>query len=714
MGMDIGDLSSVLDEDGSPAPAAAAAVASASGASRRSFAVPSGRSTATTAGKAASLHAGPSGEVVAINKRLSERLVEVVPWLVRQHALAVIFAGLCVYVLCALAFAAFFFALGESCFVVLIGDFGFFEMLWLSVHTFSTVGYGSVYPTCGAGNVAVLLESYISMLVQAIVGAYVVFVFMRSRAKVRFSKHCLVSRSPYTTAEAYTAEEEDEDAEADADAPGSAAGISAFTYEVNFRLVRESYTQVRDARLYLEARFSLPDEIRDTYLKGPPGGDASFIGGRLTASEYRGSRQPRALGRAAQQSAQHSVSTAWGIALAGPRAQPTLSPPPSPPPSSPPPLPALPALLPPSAPPSPPSASVSPAGSRPLGTAPNSRVRPVAGNGATAGSSAAEASTSSKTMQYRDQRCELELTASQMSSLDFWHVTHRITPSSPLWPIRHCLRKHLKAIDVSLSAYDTAFNQSIKLYTHYSKDELEFDATFEPMETTNEDGSVTTVDHQKLDHVTPQEQQHGAAERRSSRLARLRRGNALLAPLRRISGDALACTSPFDGSFRNGHASSSGRWLARQSSDTWCSASSPHRRRPAHSAQRHFSADGGDGGAGCAGYACGGAGGRDLDGKAAELHEPSSLFRPGRARFARQGSGGSIVRHRSVEFTDSLKALSSLIFGTGQAAKQSEDSPIDEQSRCGSWRLNRGSSSPPGTRHRYSADSSAPAALAVV
>ena len=100
-----------------------------------------------------------------------------------------------------------------------------------------------------------------------------------------------------------------------------------------------------------------------------------------------------------------------------------------------------------------------------------------------------------------ERRAELALETETMSSLERWHVVHRIDENSPLWPIRHDLQAHLKAIDVSLSAYDTAFNQPVKLYVHYKKEEIVYNAHFAPMETTSDDGSITTVDHAKLDQI---------------------------------------------------------------------------------------------------------------------------------------------------------------------------------------------------------------------
>jgi len=310
-------------------------------------------------GKAASLHAGSSGDIVTINN-LRSRLSQVVPRLIRLNPLIVIILGLVLYVAVAFVFALSFWWCGAGCFDVTDGeDFTFVEMLWLSVHTFSTVGFGSIFPTCTAGQVLVLVESYISLLVQAVVGAYVVFIFMRSRAKIRFSKNCLVSGAASAESSCQTGE----------------------YASINIRLVRESYTQVRDAHVYLQAHVLMPEAAL----------------------------------------AEHSSKSFH------------------------------------------------------------------------------ESATGS------DRRVELETTSAQMSSLEHWEVCHVVNKYSPLWSVRAELPSHLKAIDVSLSAYDTAFNQPVKLYVHYQKEEISYDCHFDPMTSTSADGSVTTVDHAKLDAITKEE-----------------------------------------------------------------------------------------------------------------------------------------------------------------------------------------------------------------
>ena len=59
-------------------------------------------------------------------------------------------------------FAAFFYAEGEACYET--DEFDFAQMIWLSVHTFTTVGFGSVFPTCAGGHLIVLAEQYVALV----------------------------------------------------------------------------------------------------------------------------------------------------------------------------------------------------------------------------------------------------------------------------------------------------------------------------------------------------------------------------------------------------------------------------------------------------------------------------------------------------------------------------------------------------------------------
>ena len=65
-------------------------------------------------------------------------------------------------------FAGLYFALGEGCYSLYDEVLTFEEMFALSAHTFTTVGFGSVFPTCVGGQVLVIWQSYSSLIMQLI------------------------------------------------------------------------------------------------------------------------------------------------------------------------------------------------------------------------------------------------------------------------------------------------------------------------------------------------------------------------------------------------------------------------------------------------------------------------------------------------------------------------------------------------------------------
>ena len=68
-------------------------------------------------------------------------------------------------------------------------------MLWISTHTFSSIGYGGIAPvqTCVRGQLIVLFEAFVSILVVSTIGGYVVKLFLRPLSRVRFSKFILMN-----------------------------------------------------------------------------------------------------------------------------------------------------------------------------------------------------------------------------------------------------------------------------------------------------------------------------------------------------------------------------------------------------------------------------------------------------------------------------------------------------------------------------------------
>ncbi|KAK1947354.1 Inward rectifier potassium channel Kirbac3.1 [Phytophthora citrophthora] len=71
----------------------------------------------------------------------------------------------------------------------------FFEAFDLSYQTFTTIGFGVVYPTHTCGNVSMSVESFASMMVVSAVTGLVFAKFAKPQAKVAFSKVCVVQ--PY-------------------------------------------------------------------------------------------------------------------------------------------------------------------------------------------------------------------------------------------------------------------------------------------------------------------------------------------------------------------------------------------------------------------------------------------------------------------------------------------------------------------------------------
>ena len=59
------------------------------------------------------------------------------------------------------------------------------------------------------------------------------------------------------------------------------------------------------------------------------------------------------------------------------------------------------------------------------------------------------------------RREELTLKSSYYNVLGQWQVYHVIDETSPLWPIRDTLETALSGLEVSLIAFDSAYNQEV-------------------------------------------------------------------------------------------------------------------------------------------------------------------------------------------------------------------------------------------------------------
>lgn len=69
----------------------------------------------------------------------------------------------------------------------------FLDMLYFSVQTIATIGYGSMYPSTDLANVVVMLESAAGLVITALATGLVFSKFARTTARVRFSKVAVVT-----------------------------------------------------------------------------------------------------------------------------------------------------------------------------------------------------------------------------------------------------------------------------------------------------------------------------------------------------------------------------------------------------------------------------------------------------------------------------------------------------------------------------------------
>lgn len=131
----------------------------------------------------------------------------------------VLLVGFATYLGITTIFAALFFACSAECFTGYT-TFGFASMFYFSIHTFSTIGFGSISPTdtCALPNILVLVESYLFIMyarlklktarvpfvdphvcpacrrVGSAIGGYVFAIFMRTRPYLRFSQKVLLTK----------------------------------------------------------------------------------------------------------------------------------------------------------------------------------------------------------------------------------------------------------------------------------------------------------------------------------------------------------------------------------------------------------------------------------------------------------------------------------------------------------------------------------------
>lgn len=99
--------------------------------------------------------------------------------------------GLVITFLLIVFFGAIFLLFGEDCYNA--DPFNFEQMVWLSSHTLTTVGYGSIYPTCAGGQIVVIVEQYVGLVMTAIIAALILLKFMEPVSAIRFAGSALVA-----------------------------------------------------------------------------------------------------------------------------------------------------------------------------------------------------------------------------------------------------------------------------------------------------------------------------------------------------------------------------------------------------------------------------------------------------------------------------------------------------------------------------------------
>jgi inward rectifier potassium channel len=108
------------------------------------------------------------------------------------------------YIALNLLFAAAYLACGPDALLGGTSDMprgGLLQAFFFSVHTFATIGYGTIAPHTIAANIVVTLESLVGLLSVAIATGLIFSRFSRPQAKIRFSEHALIA--PYRGGRAF-------------------------------------------------------------------------------------------------------------------------------------------------------------------------------------------------------------------------------------------------------------------------------------------------------------------------------------------------------------------------------------------------------------------------------------------------------------------------------------------------------------------------------
>lgn len=116
------------------------------------------------------------------------------------NVLVIIAGGFFVSLAIVVLFALFFWAYNQDCFVGDDSTHGkiinetFQKMFALSAQTFTSVGYGGIYPRCIGTNILMTLEWYIAVVVSSIVAGIIIVNLLSPLPMVRWSKQVLLTK----------------------------------------------------------------------------------------------------------------------------------------------------------------------------------------------------------------------------------------------------------------------------------------------------------------------------------------------------------------------------------------------------------------------------------------------------------------------------------------------------------------------------------------
>ena len=397
---------------------------------------------------------------------------------------------LVLYVLAILLFACLLYAQGESCYRLdSSGEFEFAAMMWISVHSFSTIGFGGLAPvqSCTRGQLVILLESFVSLLVVSAIGGYVVKMFMRPLSSVRFSKVVLVNHGRRRVA----VSDDDEESigskreEANECAPKATAGEAPPTAPPTAPAGRRlSFSKTVDQQeADKEAPSRPPSHERTAAALGAAEEGQTNLGGAgagLIAPALPSGLRRTAGGRRKERRLSHTAGIYEASVSKG--------------------LPSYKFVT--------------------FRMVRQGRVQlrdvrvQMQAQYWVAGQTAFGDRDS-----HKGRVVSLTLEQAYFTTLEQLQVWHMINEESPLWRMRDCLREHVDGIEVSVSAFDMASLQQVMFFKRYDKPDLIEGCCFENTLTESNKGGHQQLlaDHSKLDsHANEDLQAFGLLDRMAS------------------------------------------------------------------------------------------------------------------------------------------------------------------------------------------------------